>query len=189
VRWSTLTAIATDGRASLWGTREDGAGEVVLSLDTGAPAAEPAEAAPGSPRIVNLCLAGGSLALAAAGAILPGIPSQPFLVLTGHYSIRLSPRLHRYLTRQRWFVALMGKSDGSGHLPGLDRRSLLKMLGIAVLVAAAFLIVHPPLPLVLGIELGLLAFFCIRNLGRMSLGEAGLAALGLESWDQFALAA
>jgi hypothetical protein len=40
------------------------------------------------------------------------------------------------------------------------------MLGITVVSAAAMLIVHPPLPVVMGLELGVMAFVCFQELGR-----------------------
>jgi hypothetical protein len=61
-------------------------------------------------------------------------------------------------------------------LPRLDRRTLLKLVGITFLSAAVFLIVRPPLPLVLGLELGLMAYFVIRKMVRSSHCEVGLPA-------------
>ena len=44
--------------------------------------------------------------------------------------------------------------------------SMAKMVGLAVLFAAAFLIVHPPLPIVVGLELALMAFLAGREVGQ-----------------------
>jgi uncharacterized membrane protein YbaN (DUF454 family) len=177
--WTTLTAFATDAGASVWETREDRSGQVIVShraFETRAAADQAREVPTGSPRVIDLVMAGGSLVLALGGVIVPGIPSLPFLVLTGHYAIRLSPRLRRFLARQPWFIALTREADRLGCQPRLDLRTLLKLAAITVLAAAAFLILHPPLPLVLGLELGLMSLYGLRKLAPEHLSQVGLAA-------------
>ena len=60
-------------------------------------------------------------------------------------------------------------------MPRLDRKSLLKLLAISLAAAAVFLIIHPPLPVVLGLELVSMTFFCFRNGKRESDQETSLA--------------
>jgi hypothetical protein len=53
------------------------------------------------------------------------------------------------------------------------------MLLITVLAAAVSLIVHPPLPVILGLELGVMAFVCVRGAMERPVGrELALAVPG-----------
>jgi uncharacterized membrane protein YbaN (DUF454 family) len=124
-----------------------------------------AAARKGSRRISDLIKAGASLALAVGGVILPGIPTLPFLILSGRYAARVSPGIERLLMGQPWCAALLTKAENSPG-PALDWRSLGKMIGVGVLFAAATVIFHPPLPLVLGVELAMTVFLGCRELGR-----------------------
>lgn len=45
--------------------------------------------------------------LGAAGAILPGLPATPFLVVTAYFLVRSSPRLHEALLRSRVFGPIL----------------------------------------------------------------------------------
>jgi hypothetical protein len=58
--------------------------------------------ATGPRRLYYLALAGGSFTLTVIGLIVPGIPTIPFLVATGYYLARSSPRLNKALSRS-WF--------------------------------------------------------------------------------------
>jgi uncharacterized membrane protein YbaN (DUF454 family) len=170
--WTSLTALAAEAWALLKQLPKD---RVRFPLPT-APAVQPPAEMPGTGGLLDLALAGGSFMLAISGAILPGIPGLPFLLLAGHYACRSSPTIRRILSRQRWYVAMSGHAASSGHIPGLDRQSFAKLLAISALSAAAFLVIHPPLPVVLGLELVSMTFFCFRNVHRESAREARLAA-------------
>jgi uncharacterized protein len=152
------------------------ASPVAVIEDAGAAAEGSPEAPAGSSQALDLALAGSSFALAVAGVLLPGIPSAPFLMLTAHHLIRSSPTVHHWLLRIPRVGDLVRKREASGGLK-LDRRSLLKAIGLGLLAAAAFLIVHPPLPLVIALELGLMAFFGIHELEELAGGEVGLEVL------------
>ncbi len=93
-------------------------------------------------------MAGGSFVLAIGGVILPGVPTLPFVIMTGRYAVRVSPRIERLLTRQPWCAALLAEAETSRG-PDFDWRSLAKTIGPAALFVAAILILHPPLPVVL----------------------------------------
>jgi uncharacterized membrane protein YbaN (DUF454 family) len=54
-------------------------------------------------RIVYKALGWASVGMAVVGAITPGIPTAPFVVLAGYFFIRSSPEAHRWLRRSRWF--------------------------------------------------------------------------------------
>jgi uncharacterized membrane protein YbaN (DUF454 family) len=115
-----------------------------------------------SKRMVNLALAGGSFGMAVAGVVLPGIPALPFVLLTGHYLVRSSPELCRCLANVPLIGSLLQKAEAVGG-QGIDRRSLWKMLGLTVAAVTAFLILHPPLPVVILLETGILVYYGLRE--------------------------
>jgi uncharacterized membrane protein YbaN (DUF454 family) len=123
-------------------------------------------------------LAGGSLVMAAAGAVLPGIPALPFLILAANRAARLSPELDRWLKNYPWCHALLRRASGTRSLVPGDWRSLLKMILITAVAGAAMALVHPPLPVMIGIEIGIIAFACLREANLLSTGEELAAALG-----------
>jgi uncharacterized protein len=165
---TVLTMCAGDGGASVREWRVD-APEGPASA--GCPDLDPAR----SRRLVNLAMAGGSFVLAVGGVILPGIPTLPFVIMTGRYAVRVSPRIERLLKSQPWCAAMLAEAEASRG-PQLGWRSLSKMIGLAALFAAAFLILHPPLPVVLALELGLMAYLAWRELGKPGRAEVGLTA-------------
>jgi uncharacterized protein len=173
--WTILTAVGAAGGVSIRRRRVDGSGRTIL-CDTPVPAMTPPGAPKGASRPVHLVLAGGSLTMAVAGAILPGIPALPFLLLTARHAAHLSPGIDRFLKSRPWSAALLKQLEAQGGLMRLDRRSLRKMLPPLGAAAAAFVIVRPPLPVVLGLEIGVMAFVCFRELGRPGVREAALGA-------------
>jgi uncharacterized membrane protein YbaN (DUF454 family) len=48
-----------------------------------------------------------SVGMAVVGAILPGIPTAPFVVLASYFFIRSSPTAHAWLLRSRWFGPIL----------------------------------------------------------------------------------
>jgi hypothetical protein len=162
---SILTASATDGVTSPPSTR-------AASPDVPASAERSAAARRGSRRLADLAMAGGCFALAVGGLILPGIPALPFLALTGRYAARVHPGIERLLMGQPWCARLLTEVEiPSG--PARDGRSLWKVIGIGVLFAAGSLILHPPLPIVLGLELGVMVFLGWRELDGTADRELG----------------
>jgi uncharacterized membrane protein YbaN (DUF454 family) len=111
-----------------------------------------------------MALGGGSLAAAVAGLVLPGIPSAPFLLFSAHCFLRSSTSFRRWLDGMPRFSELLRKLEASGGM-AVDRMTLLKTLGMGILLGLIFLIIHPPLPLVLAIELGIMVFFGLREIG------------------------
>jgi uncharacterized membrane protein YbaN (DUF454 family) len=169
--WTVLTAFARDDGASVREGRQDAPDEPIC-------VAFPVEDATRSRRLVNLAMAGGSFALAVGGVIIPGIPTLPFVIMTGRYAVRVSPRIERLLKRQPWCAAMLAEADASAG-PKIDWWSLSRMIGLAALFAAAFLILHPPFPVVLVLELGVMAYFAWREMGnkpgRLEFGHAAAA--------------
>jgi uncharacterized membrane protein YbaN (DUF454 family) len=164
--WTILTAVATDDGTLLSATGDDSpetrvSGEFMIMA--------PAD----SGRLADLAMAAGSFALAVGGLILPGIPTLPFLIMTGRYAVRVSPAIERLLLGQPWCAALLADAEpDSGSM--LDWRSLTKMIGLSALFATCFLILKPPSPVVIGLELGLMAI-----LGWRELGQTGHLAVAL----------
>lgn len=152
------------------GGRADG---VALPLgDDPEPAEIEAEAPDGRHRLVHLARAGGSLTMAAAAIVLPGLPTLPFLIMTGRHAALASPRIERLLRRHPWSAALLAEDATAG--PAFDWASLAKMLGLAALLAAMIWLLHPPLPVVLALELGLMAVLGLFEWLRSAPAELGL---------------
>jgi hypothetical protein len=118
----------------------------------------------GSDRCRCLALGGGSLMAGIAGLILPGIPSAPFLLLSVHYFMQSSTTFQRWLDGMPKLGEIIRKLEASGGMV-LDRSLLVKTLGLGILLGLMFLVIHPPLPLVMAIELGLMVFFSLREIG------------------------
>jgi uncharacterized membrane protein YbaN (DUF454 family) len=115
-----------------------------------------------SRRLVDLVLAGGSFTIAAAGFVVPGVPSAPFLLLASQYLVRSAPKTHRQLSRVPGVGRVLRRVGMPIH-PGADRRALLATVGWSLLTAVAFVIVHPPLPGVLALEFGLFTLSVARG--------------------------
>jgi uncharacterized membrane protein YbaN (DUF454 family) len=77
-------------------------------------------------RSVSLALAGVFFALAVLGAILPGLPTTPFVLVTSYFLMRSSPRLHARLRSSRRFGPLI---DNWERHRALTRRSKWIALG------------------------------------------------------------
>jgi uncharacterized membrane protein YbaN (DUF454 family) len=135
----------------------------------------PESAAPGR-RLVHLAMAGGSFAMAVGAVILPGIPTLPFLIMTGRHAVLISPRIERWLKQRPWCTALLNEAERSLGAT-LDWRSLSKMVGLAALFVAGIWIFHPPLPVVLLLEIGLMAVLAWRQCGHSNDVEVELGAV------------
>ena len=112
------------------------------------------------PRVVRglkrICyLAGASLffTLGVLGAILPGLPATPFLLLTSYFLLRTSPKLHSRLLRSRLFGPILNDWQVNG---GLRQHIKLKAIG-CVAIAVSLTIAFSPLSLWPKILVGLLA--------------------------------
>ncbi len=117
--------------------------------------------------------------MAVAGAVLPGIPALPFLALAVRHAARVSPQFDQFVRRQNWMSTLLDHVETPGSLLRLDGQSLAKVLPIVILAAAVVLILHPPLPVMIGLEIGAVAFLCWRATGPLG----GLEnALEIPAW-------
>src|SRR5690606_32013768 len=76
-------------------------------------------------RIVLLAAGFVCVALAVAGAILPLLPTTPFVLLAGWCFARSSPRFHLWLLEHRWLGPyLRNWQDGRGLTRQAKRRAL-----------------------------------------------------------------
>ena len=167
--WTILTGFTAGGRTLLAATRGDSAVESRSAVRS---AAIPTS----SGRLANLIMAGGSFALAIGGIILPAFPALPFLIMSARYAVRVCPGFEQRLMRQSWCPTWLPKAQNPAGAT-IGWRSSLPMIGLSTLVSAAFIILQPPYPVVIGLELGLMGLFGWRELGgQRFVGVAGGAA-------------
>ncbi len=80
-----------------------------------------------------LYVAGGwaCLALAVVGAILPLVPTTPFVILASFCFYRGSPRIHAWLHRSKWFGPTLDDwHHYHGIRRGLKHRAILMVLAV-----------------------------------------------------------
>ncbi len=158
--WTELSAFAGDGVMVVreWGG-ESAAGGIVPFDEAGRDPSGPR----GHRRMADLAMAGGSLLMTIAGIILPGIPTLPFLIMTAKYAARVSPGFERLVEDRPWLASLLAQAEDQEEQP-IDWRAIGRMIGLAALFVAAIVILHPPMPIVLAVELGVMAFFAWREI-------------------------
>lgn len=97
--------------------------------------------------------AGVTFTLAVFGAVLPGLPTTPFLLLTSYCLLRVSPSLNRRLLRMPVFGPMLADwQTRRGVRPGVKT----KAIGLIVVVVAATLWLSP-LPLLAKAGVAILA--------------------------------
>lgn len=122
----------------------------------------------------HLALAGGSLTLTVAAIILPGLPTLPFLITTGRHAALASKRIERLLRRYPWCAAMLEEGETDSGL-SIDWRSMAKWVGLVVVFAAVIWFLHPPLPVLLALEFGVMAFLAWRERCRSGDAAADLS--------------
>jgi uncharacterized membrane protein YbaN (DUF454 family) len=135
---------------------------------------EEPQVAAGSDRYRCMALGGGSLIAGIAGLIFPCIPAAPFLLFSVQYFLRASTSFGRWLDGMPELREIVRKLESTGGMV-LDRSSLVKTLGMGILLGLVFLMVHPPLPLVVAIELGLTVFFGLLEIGNLESLSGGIS--------------
>jgi len=95
----------------------------------------------------HLWLAGGliSLALGAIGALLPILPTVPFMILAAFCFARSSPRLERYLTEHRLFGPHILAWRDKGAISRRGKRAALAAFAVSIVLAFAFAPMPAPL--------------------------------------------
>ena len=100
-----------------------------------------------------LTLAGLFMLLAAAGAMLPGLPTTPFLLLTSYFLMRSSPRLNQALLKSKFFGTILTDWQQRGAVR-LDIKA--KAISFVVIAVVAGQILSQP-PVWVAVMVGLLA--------------------------------
>ena len=117
----------------------------------------------GPARLLYLLLGGGFFALAALGALLPLLPTTPFLLLASYFLVRSSPRLNDKLLASRTFGPLL--RDWQRHRavqPRLKHATLIVMP--AAVFASAYFGNLGPVGLAVLLSLGLIGFVVVARL-------------------------
>lgn len=96
-------------------------------------------------RGLHLALAGASFGMAIAGAVVPGIPTVPFLLVTSFFLVRSSPALHDRLHRSRLFGPML--RDWQQQRGMRWETKAVSLMIIATTVTLTLLLVEVPLPL------------------------------------------
>ncbi len=94
----------------------------------------------GTGRVVYQALGWSSVGMAVVGAITPGIPTAPFVVLAGYFFVRSSPEAHQWLRQSRWFGPMLRDWE--------DHRAVRRSLRNAAL---GLIVVSMGITLVLGL--------------------------------------
>jgi uncharacterized membrane protein YbaN (DUF454 family) len=112
-------------------------------LDDGAVSSDGAVAGyvTGARRLVYKALGWASVGMAVVGAITPGIPTVPFVLLAGYFFVRSSPEAHRWLRETRWFGPIVRNWEEHR---AITRR--MKKLAIGLIVASMVIVVLLNLP-------------------------------------------
>ena len=93
-------------------------------------------------RFASVFAAGVCLVLAVAGAMLPGLPTTPFVLLASYLLMRSSPTLHARLQNSRWFGNLL--RDWERHR-SISRRTKIRAIFV-VIVCVMFTMTRQHLP-------------------------------------------
>lgn len=79
------------------------------------------------------------VALAAVGAVLPGLPTTIFLILASYCFARSCPWLEERLLRNRLFAPYMTWIDGRERMPRRAKAGAIGMMWLAVITSLALL--------------------------------------------------
>jgi uncharacterized membrane protein YbaN (DUF454 family) len=93
-------------------------------------------------RLVWLCLGGLSLLLAAAGAVLPLLPTVPFVLLAAFCFARGHPPTEAWLLRHRTFGPHIAAWRARGAISRKGKRAALAAFGLSALIG----LVLAPMP-------------------------------------------
>ncbi len=84
-----------------------------------------------------------SLALAVAGAILPGLPTTPFVLLAAACFAKSSPRMHAWLLANRWLGPMVRDWEATRSLPLKVKWLATTMMLVMVSLSAWHLSARP----------------------------------------------
>jgi uncharacterized membrane protein YbaN (DUF454 family) len=128
-------------------------------------------------RAIFLALAAGFFALGALGAVLPGLPTTPFLLLTSYFLVRSSPRLNAALLRSPLFGPMLRDWQ---ERRGVRRAVKIQALALIVVFVglAVFVTAMPAAARVATVALGLVGIAVVVRLPEVSAPNEAAATTG-----------
>jgi uncharacterized membrane protein YbaN (DUF454 family) len=90
----------------------------------------------GTGRVVYTALGWTSVGMAVVGAITPGIPTAPFVILGGYFFIRSSPEAHGWLRQSRWFGPMLRDWEVHRGVRRSVRNAALALIGGSMVVTS-----------------------------------------------------
>lgn len=90
-------------------------------------------------RFLYLCLGFASVALGAAGVVLPLLPTVPFMLLAAFFFARSSPRLEAWIVEHRRFGPHVRGWRERGAISPSGKRAALAAFAISALLGLALL--------------------------------------------------
>jgi uncharacterized membrane protein YbaN (DUF454 family) len=90
----------------------------------------------GTGRVVYRGLGWSSVGMAVVGAITPGIPTAPFVILAGYFFTRSSPEAHAWLRRSRWFGPILRDWEEHRGVRRWVRNAAVALIGGSMVLTA-----------------------------------------------------
>jgi uncharacterized membrane protein YbaN (DUF454 family) len=90
----------------------------------------------GTGRVVYKALGWSSVGMAVVGAIMPGIPTAPFVILAGYFFTRSSPEAHEWLRQSRWFGPFLRDWEEHRGVRRWARNTALGLIGGSMVITA-----------------------------------------------------
>jgi uncharacterized protein len=126
-------------------------------------AAESAGYMTGWRRVAYQALGWTSVGMAVVGAILPGIPTAPFVVLAGYFFIRSSPEAHQWLRQSRWFGTILRDWEDHRAIRRSVRNAALGLIAISMVLTSLLGLPTPLLVTIIALQtLGLAVILSLR---------------------------
>jgi uncharacterized membrane protein YbaN (DUF454 family) len=97
----------------------------------------------GTGRVVYKALGWTSVGLAVVGAVTPGIPTAPFVILAGYFFIRSSPEAHAWLRQSRWFGPILRDWEAHRGVRRSVRNAALALIGGSMVLTALLPLAAP----------------------------------------------
>jgi uncharacterized membrane protein YbaN (DUF454 family) len=93
-----------------------------------------------------------SVGMAVVGAIMPGIPTAPFVILAGYFFIRSSPEAHAWLRQSRWFGPLLRDWEEHHAVRRSLRNTALALIGGSAVLTSLLPFALPLKLTILGLQ-------------------------------------
>jgi uncharacterized membrane protein YbaN (DUF454 family) len=119
-------------------------------------------AASGVRRLSLLCLGGASFGMAIVGAVVPGIPTVPFLLLSSYFLIRSSPRLNARLLNSRLFGSVLRDWNEKRGLRRRTKGIAIAMIVVVITTSIAFGTLPGPALIIVVLSASVGVYFILR---------------------------